>query len=1095
MKSSSSKKDRKEASSKLSSVTSAKPGLLLSTHSAGNLTSKAGNNSSINNVTNNSSNNGPLFGLRSLSPIGPGSHSLFPGNRVGTKKRSSSPTSHLLPSIWHTDYVFDPAAVKTPIKLLFADYQCLKPLEIVDLKGWRVNTELFELMRTHNKDILKELYLDHASELSVDHLEHIRGASKLRILSVHSAITVNAHFGKIMGSFASLIELDICECPVEVAGIEFMSTSCAKLRRLTTCNNHGLNDTCLLHIASWVQRFRQLSHIIFQKCDLFTDDGVLEFLAVCQPLIRTVSFEGCRKLSSLSLAGLRKPMRVLDTLNVSGMLLNQTPFEWISEGCLKLRSLNVSKSTEFDDESLMRIAKQCPLIDDLNISKCVKVSDAGIIGFFNNFEGSLNKLDMSLCILCGSKSVLAVSEHCESLYEIKLSGLSQVASEALCKLWKKASKLVRFDMIVELRVTSTHRRSLLAHVDDDALCRGSSTRLKELFLTGACLISDVGITALCQRCTGLHTLDISICNKISDGALLTIGKYSTNLTKLNISGCDIHDHGLDAICAGCSKLVELQINGCPRLTNCGLAPIACLKSLELLSCRNCEYVSSAPFHLIARSCRNLKQLDISGMDLVTVDTLDSFSKYCKGLQRVSSEHCSMSSIEFGAGPRSRLPLGEPVTRCCKLIPRPLSVCKHNAYALHTRKLTVAAIRIQRFLRVVWSKLQHNKEAAIDAINLALELKRKAIKSNKSDKHKFKPVVIRDDATPIQSHAARVLQHWCRRINGVNFAKRKVADRRLRRRCAVLIQKRFRGHSSRRRTWKHFAHLYVYYSKIGHIIHKLMVLSKARKLHKQIVAVQSIGRMFPRRFIYKLTRQAFVTFQIRMRNYCKRKAACRKSLARIVDTICLKDDSAVTIQKNWKAIMFNRLVVEFTCVCAHYYAGDIVGNNWRVTKVQALARGYIVRAKLYQDRSQPLARKRAAIAIQRIARGMTARTYVHGVRIYKRVQYLRWRIILCALPHLRLGKYAKRIQRRFRLYQFRRDRWYACFQIQRAYRRHMDRQRHLLFLADCLDRFAFSMAIHYRVFKGRRYRKERQTREHMAAWKMGVCMLMCVYVCV
>jgi hypothetical protein len=1024
------------------------------------------------------SSEGDQSGRRSASPGGGKCH-----------HRSTSPTSKVLSNIWQTEFVFDAQMIRTPKKICFMDYQCLKPLEIIDLRGWRVNSDLFELMHTSNKEVLKELYLDHTVELTADRLESIRGAPKLRILSLQSTITVNAQFGKLMGSFPSLTELDVSDCPVEYPGIEFMSTTCQKLRKLTMCNNRGLDDICLLNIATWVQRFRQLSHVYFRKCEHFTDDGVLEFLAVCQPLIRTLSFESCRKLTSLSLAGLRKPMKLLESLDISGMLLGQTPFEWLSEGCIKLKCLNVSRSAEFDDESLIRIAKQCPLIEDLNLSKCVKVSDAGIVGFMELFEGSLSRLDMSLCILCGSKSVLAIAAHAQSLLEIKLSGLSQVTAPALVQLWKNASKLNRFDMIVELRVTSTHRRSLLAHVTDEVLQNLCSTRLKELNLTGACLITNSGIASLAQYITThLHNLDISWCNKVSDEALVMIGKYCSHLKKLNISGCDIHDEGLDAICTGCGKLQELQINGCPRLTNCGIACIACLKGLELLSARNCEHVTPAPWHLVARSCSHLKVLDISGLDLVTVDVVESVAKYCKGITRLCAEHCSMNSIEFGAGSRTRLPLSVPVSRCCKLEPRPTPVVKFNLYVLHMRRYLKAAIRIQRYIRKIWDKLIADKNRAIEAINEALENKRKAFKSKKqsqSEKYRFKPTVVHPDVVipPARLHAACILQRWCRHVNGIKFAKWKVVQQRRRMRSAVLIQSRFRGHASRKRCYKLFQRLYVYYSRIGHIVHKLMVLSRARRLHRQILQVQSVGRMFPRKLIYRLTLQAFITFQLRVRNYCKRKWACVRTLGKIVDIICVKDDSAVCIQKSWRAKKFNRMLVEFARVCAHWYIGDVAGENWSVTKIQALVRGHLLRDRLFQSRNIPLARKRAAVAIQRISRGKLARKYVKGVRIYKRIMSLRWRIILCALPCLRLGIPCKRIQRRWRLYIFRRDRWNSAEKIQRAYVRHKNREAHMRYLFDCLDRFSYSVAINYRRYKGRLWRMAKLTREHMAAWKM------------
>ena len=294
-----------------------------------------------------------------------------------------------------------------------------------------------------------------------------------------------------------------------------------------------------------------------------------------------------------------------------------------------------------------------------------------------------------------------------------------------------------------------------------------------------------------------------------------------------------------------------------------------------------------------------------------------------------------------------------------------------------------------------------------------------------------------------------------------------------------------GHASRKRSWKYFARLYVFYTKIGQLAHKLLVISAARKLHQQIVAVQSIARMFPRRLLYTITHLYFRKFQWKVENYCRRMKSARQALGKIVDIICLKDDSAVRIQKNYRAVRFNRMVVEYPVVCGHWYRGDVAGENWSVTKIQAALRGFMCRLALSRNSSAPNVRRRAATNIQRIVRGIRGRKYARGVKIYRRLVKLRWRVILCALPCLRMGYYVKKIQKRFRLFSFRSHRWAAAICVQRAYLRYQARVENLRHLRWRLERLVASINLNFRIFKARRWRKEKRFREHMAAWKIQV----------
>jgi hypothetical protein len=93
-----------------------------------------------------------------------------------------------------------------------------------------------------------------------------------------------------------------------------------------------------------------------------------------------------------------------------------------------------------------------------------------------------------------------------------------------------------------------------------------------------------------------------------------------------------------------------------------------------------------------------------------------------------------------------------------------------------------------------------------------------------------------------------------------------------------------------------------------------------------------------------------------------------------------------------------------------------------------------------------------------------------------------------MARLRLGFYAKTIQRAMALNRFLRLRRRAKLVICRAYRQHRRWVAHKALVAHQVDNFAWKFQRIYRLFRNARIRKERERREHMAAYVIQVNLL-------
>ncbi len=143
--------------------------------------------------------------------------------------------------------------------------------------------------------------------------------------------------------------------------------------------------------------------------------------------------------------------------------------------------------------------------------------------------------------------------------------------------------------------------------------------LKNLDLHYNDKISDDGVQVIAQL-RNLEIINISHCAGISNAALHHLKLLS--LQKLFIGGCSITDEGLEhLICQ--TKLIELYIDNCKKVTNKGCNYISPLTNLTILSLRS-DLISNQGI-LSLSSLKKLSELDISNCENLSDESLKFLS--------------------------------------------------------------------------------------------------------------------------------------------------------------------------------------------------------------------------------------------------------------------------------------------------------------------------------------------------------------------------------------------------------------------------------------------------------------------------------------
>jgi Leucine Rich repeat len=152
-------------------------------------------------------------------------------------------------------------------------------------------------------------------------------------------------------------------------------------------------------------------------------------------------------------------------------------------------------------------------------------------------------------------------------------------------------------------------------------------------LSGGTLITDTGLQALAQHCTGLKELNLAGGTLITDTGLQALAQHCTGLTELYLAECSlITDAGLQALAQRCTGLTKLDLDGCDLITNAGLRALAqhCT-GLTKLNLAGSRLITDEGLRALAQQCTGLTGLDLYGCALITDAGLRALAQHCTGL--------------------------------------------------------------------------------------------------------------------------------------------------------------------------------------------------------------------------------------------------------------------------------------------------------------------------------------------------------------------------------------------------------------------------------------------------------------------------------
>lgn len=373
-----------------------------------------------------------------------------------------------------------------------------------------------------------------------------RGCGKLSLLSMpgykgpeKALMSVGTHLNRLerlrLRSVANLTD----------AVVAHIARSCRRIQELDLSFN-SITDDALHSVGASLPA---LSHLDLKHCKRITGHGVASVASGC-PQLQMLHL-GVVEVSDEGLIALGRFSKHLEELYLDYGAGQREQFTReavaaVAAGCRSLRVLSLRGSRQVDNDSVAGLSRGCPSLHVLDLHACDCVGDAGL------------------------KEIVA---GCKQLRELVLSGT--VVGPAGVQTFAGGLPHLEVLRLNSELITDNVVQSVAVHCP----------QLTELHLSN-CHVSDEALQQLLGSCVQLRTLMLKACADVKGTAFSAhIDRRCQSLESLALPCCGVTDEGLAAISRACSRLHQLNLSACSKLTAGGVAAAlpACsaLKELSL----------------------------------------------------------------------------------------------------------------------------------------------------------------------------------------------------------------------------------------------------------------------------------------------------------------------------------------------------------------------------------------------------------------------------------------------------------------------------------------------------------------------------------
>ncbi|KAL5559537.1 hypothetical protein UlMin_035748 [Ulmus minor] len=314
----------------------------------------------------------------------------------------------------------------------------------------------------------------------------------------------------------------------------------------------------------------------------------------------------------------------------------------ISIRCPQLETLSLKRS------NMAQAVLNCPILRDLDIGSCHKLSDAAIRSAAISCP-QLESLDMSNCSCVSDETLREIAAACVNLHVLDASYCPNISLESVRLPMLTVLKLHSCEGITSASMTAISNCYMLEVLELDNCSLLTSVSLDLPRLQNIRLVHCRKFADLALRSLMLSSIMVSNCP-----LLHRINITSNSLQKLSLQ----KQESLTTLALQCQSLQEVDLTDCESLTNSicdvfsdgGGCPM--LKSLILANCESLTAVRFSSTSLVSLSldgCRSVTALELKCpyLEKVSLDGCDHLerAKFCPvGLRTLNLGICPKLNV-------------------------------------------------------------------------------------------------------------------------------------------------------------------------------------------------------------------------------------------------------------------------------------------------------------------------------------------------------------------------------------------------------------------------------------------------------------------
>lgn len=373
-------------------------------------------------------------------------------------------------------------------------------------------------------------------------------------------------------------------------------------------------------LASRIADCTRLERLTLVNCTNLTDES-LELILSRMPNLVALDLTGVGSVTDRSIKALARTASRLQGINLGGCKhVTDEGIGELANNCTLLRRVKLA-SLQVTNQSVIHLARRCPLLLEMDLNGCVMISNAAIRELWT-CSGHIRELKLGL--IGGALTDDAFPMLVEGQSPRMLTNTIPSPASPMPIPGDISSPATR--SFEHLRILDLTGCTSVTDVAIEGII-SVAPKIRNLILAKCTLLTDNAIASVCKLGRYLHYLHLGHVSMITDRAVIQLARTCTRLRYVDLACCtQLTDLSVSEL----ATLVKLRRIGLVRVVNLTDQAVFALSerqsSLERIHLSYCEQVTIPAVHFLLQRLHKLTHLSLTGIPAFRREELQRFCR-------------------------------------------------------------------------------------------------------------------------------------------------------------------------------------------------------------------------------------------------------------------------------------------------------------------------------------------------------------------------------------------------------------------------------------------------------------------------------------